>query len=558
MKRKAINWKRIILFTVGGFLLLFISLVIYLAVVAIDYPPKIEDSELLMVQRMELDKNCYVLGQNWIRKSESGLWEMYVEGDAYQRGLINGKLSKELIYEQEKAFTDQIIKMVPSSFYRHFLKYFIAWFNRNLDDNITEEYKKEIFGVSRVASDEFDYIGSAYQRMMNYHAAHDIGHALQNLALVGCSSFATWNEKSEDSLLIIGRNFDFFVGDRFAENKIVYFCNPKVGNKFMMLTWGGLIGVVSGMNMKGLSITLNAAKSEIPSGSATPVSLLAREILQYAGNIEEALAIAEKRKTFVSESFMIGSAEDNKAVVIEKTPETMDVYEEKQASIVCTNHYQGRELFHQKENLIQMSQSASVDREERIRELLVRNPVNTPEITAKILRDQLGLKDKFIGYGNEMAVNQLISHHSIIFEPSKRIVWVSTAPWTLGKYVAYDLNKIFAMGSLEDNVELYEDSLTIPADSFLLSDDYKKFLNFREMKAKMQDGNEVDLDLLISSNPQYYDTYVLAGNQAYKNENYDLAIGYYMTGLGKEVASKTEEMYLRKQVLACEKKKLGN
>ena len=71
-----------------------------------------------------------------------------------------------------------------------FLKYFIAWFNRDLDKNVTEEYKLEIFGESQSASPEFDYIGSPYQRLMNYHAAHDIGHALQNMALVGCSSFA--------------------------------------------------------------------------------------------------------------------------------------------------------------------------------------------------------------------------------------------------------------------------------------------------------------------------------------------------------------------------------
>ena len=316
MKLRKRKLLRILLFVFLAIAGLFIVLATYLVIVAIDYPPKVNNTSSLDLKRSQLDSNCYVIGKNWIRKNKDGLWEMYVEGDAFDRGVINGKLSKELIYEQEKAFTDQIIKMVPSDFYRHFLKYFVAWFNRDLDDNISEEYKEEIYGVSRVASSEFDYIGSSYQRMMNYHAAHDIGHALQNLALVGCSSFATWNQKSEDSLLIVGRNFDFYVGDRFAENKIVYFCKPTKGNKFMMVTWGGLIGVVSGMNMEGLSITLNAAKSRIPSGSATPISLLAREVLQYAGNINQAIEIIKKRKTFVSESFLIGSANDNKATCL--------------------------------------------------------------------------------------------------------------------------------------------------------------------------------------------------------------------------------------------------
>ncbi len=555
MLRK-IKWRRVFLFFFLGIVLLFLLLFLYLALVAIDYPPEVKDTSSLELNRQKLDSNCYVIGKNWIRKNQSGLWEMYVQGDAFERGVINGKLSKELIYEQESAFTDQIIKMVPSTFYRHFLKYFTAWFNRDLDNNITQEYKEEIFGVSKVASSEFDYIGSPYQRMMNYHAAHDIGHALQNLALVGCSSFATWNEKSEDSLLILGRNFDFYVGDRFAENKIVYFCNPTMGNKFMMVTWGGLIGVVSGMNMDGLSLTLNAAKSTIPSGSATPVSLLAREVLQYATNIEQAIEIIRKRKTFVSESFMIGSAKDNKAVIIEKTPDAFDVYEETDNSIVCTNHYQGKNLFHTKQNLIQMSQSASVYREERIRELLNRHPMNSPAITAAILRDQLGLKDKFIGYGNEKAVNQLICHHSIIFEPQRKLVWVSTTPWQLGEYVAYDLNKIFSMDGLKQNSEVSESELLIPADSFLLNQAYKDFLRFREMRARILENKDIDLDKFIQTNPEYYHTYVLAGDQAFRNKQYNLALGFYLTAMGKEIATKGEETYIKKQIQKCEAKKL--
>ena len=244
----------------------------------------------------EEHRGIYTVGPNWLRRSDSGLYEMYVEGTPYECGVANGLLAKELIALQEQYFKDHIERLVPSGWYLRFLKYMVAWFNRKLPKYVAEEFKEEIYGISRSASNQFNYIGKPYHRLLNYHAAHDIGHALQNFALVGCTSFGTWGEKSADGQLIIGRNFDFYVGENFALNKIVQFEAPEKGHKFMFITWGGFIGVVSGMNERGLTVTINAAKSGTPLGSATPVSLVAREILQYAGTIAEATSIAGKRK----------------------------------------------------------------------------------------------------------------------------------------------------------------------------------------------------------------------------------------------------------------------
>jgi len=547
MRRGKKIWKRL-LYVLGSFLLLLIIGFIYLYSVAMVDPPDPADKSSLELRRKEMSSGFYTLGNSWFRKSKSGLYEMYVEGSPFERGVVNGRLSKELVVRQEDHFNEQIAKMIPSNFYRHFLKYFVGWFNRDLDKNITEEYKEEIYGVSQSASDKYGYIGSNYQRILNYHAAHDIGHALQSMALVGCTSFGTWDARSQDSNMIIGRNFDFYVGDKFAEDKLIAFINPSNGYKFMTVTWGGFIGVVSGMNEKGLTVTINAAKSDIPSGSATPVSLVAREILQYAKNIEEAKKIAGERKMFVSESFLVASAADNKAVIIEKTPTALDIYDPRQDFIVCTNHFQGQDLARSKNNREQMAESASPYRYQRLMELLNANGKNTVSKTIDILRDRKGLHNADIGTGNEKAINQMIAHHSIVFEPKKLLVWVSTSPWQLGEYVAYDLHKVFALRGMQQDQEISEPALTIAADSFLLTPAYREFKTFRKFKQRIAEGGEVDADSLVASNPEFYDAYILAGDYSYKRGQLQKALHFYQLALTKEIATKKEENHIKDRI----------
>ncbi|MEO6316919.1 MAG: C45 family peptidase [Chitinophagaceae bacterium] len=526
---------------------------IWLAVIAHVNPPKPADTSSLQLKRSEPSPGFYTINNNWFRKSNSGLYELYVEGTPYERGVINGKLTEELVQRQEDHFNEQINKMIPSSFYRHFLKYFIGWFNRHLTENVTEEYKEEIYGVSNAASDKYDYIGSNYQRILNYHAAHDIGHALQSMALVGCTSFGTWGAPA-DSNMIIGRNFDFYVGDKFAEDKIVAFFKPSSGYKFMIVTWGGFIGAVSGMNDQGLTVTINADKTSLPAASATPVSLVAREILQYAKNTAEALAIARKRKMFVSESFLVGSAADNKAIIIEKTPDQLDVYDPQKKFIVCANHFQGKDLAGSKANLEQLDESASDYRYKRVMELLDTAGTNTVQKTVALLRDRRGLHNSDIGMGNEKAVNQLIAHHSIVFEPKKLLVWVSASPWQLGQYVAYDLRKVFALQGMKENREISETALNVPADSFLLSEQYKNFSLFRSYKKRVAEGGAINTDSLVMSNPQYYHTYVIAGDYLFKQKKYAGALSYYRTALTKVIATRNEEDHIKTRIAECIKK----
>jgi len=540
-KKKAL-YRRISVRILLGFLAFILILMIYFALVAIDRPPEIKDLSSLNIQRNDHDSNAFSFGNSWLRKSESGLWEAYIEGEPFERGVAFGQLTKELLYYQESSFFDQIRELVPSDNYLKVLKYFIAFFNRNLDKSIPDEFKQEIYGTSFACDPEFDFIGSGYQRQLNYHAAHDIGHALQGLNLVACTSLSVWDGKSSDSSLLIGRNFDFYMGDKFAENKIICFVNPSKGFKFMMITWADLIGAVSGMNEKGLTVTLNASKSSVPLQAATPVTLLAREILQYASTISEAYEIAEKRDLFVSESIMIGSAIDHMTAIIEKSPENTGLYYSSSDRIICSNHFQSETFAADPKNIENISGSDSYKRYQRVDELINRKEILNETDVAAILRDQRIFGDTFAGMGNPLAINQLIAHHSVIFKPGILRVWVSASPWQLGKYVAYDLDKIFGLKPSEMNLkqEIRTESLTIPSDTFLYSDEYDRFKQYRLMSAQLKqmknNGQALPSGFIseyIGTNPELYQTYVNLGDYFSEIKDYSYANNWYSLSLNK-------------------------
>jgi isopenicillin-N N-acyltransferase like protein len=541
---------RILLWFVAGLTVIIIGLVFYVRAVSVTEPPELPAYESFNLQVTEPDSGLQKVGRNWFRKSESGLYELYVEGSPYERGIVNGLLTRDLVRYQEEVFNTQIHQLVPSEYYLHVLKYFVGFFNRNIDEHVPEEYLHEIYGVSQSASDQFNDIAQPYQRILNYHGAHDIGHALQNMSLVGCTAFATWGASSEDGSLIIGRNFDFYVGDDFARDKIVAFYRPEKGHRFMMVTFGGMTGVLSGMNVEGLTVTINAAKSNIPGSAATPVSLVAREILQYASTIEEAYAIAEKRKMFVAESFLIGSAKEGKAVIIEKDTETQATYATDSTAIVLTNHFQSEKLGSTELNREHMRTSASPYRYARVKELLRSAGKNSIEKTAAILRDQKGLGGKDLGMGNEKLINQLVAHHGIIFQPEKLLVWVSTAPWQLGKFACYDLNKVFALDPMQ-NAEIYDADKVIPADSFIFTKQYRDYVKFSRYRFPFNPREDLHPDSVVKWNPSSYHAYLLAGDKLLDAGEIEKAKLMYERGLALETGTVHEREHMEDNLKLC-------
>ncbi|RZJ69683.1 MAG: acyl-CoA--6-aminopenicillanic acid acyl-transferase, partial [Flavobacterium sp.] len=490
--------------------------------------------------------SVFTSGNNFFLKNRQQQWELYVEGDPLERGLVTGALTQQQVLKQERLFFGKIKDIVPSKFKQQLLRQFLKWYNRKLYLHVPEEYKTEIYGISRYVSDDYNNVAPPYLRSLYLHAAHDIGHALSDLALVGCTSFAAWGEKTSDGSLLLARNLDFYAGDEFAEDKIISFVRPDSGYPFVSVAWGGMAGVLSGMNMEGLTVTINAGKSDVPLIAKTPISILAREILQYAKTIDEAVAIAKKREVFVAESIMVGSARDGKAILIEVSPKKLGVYEVQNTSrLICSNHFQSDTYRDDSNNNSTKINSHSQYRFDRMTELLEEESKVDPAKAAAIIRNREGLNDLALGYGNEKAINQLLAHHSVIFKPEQRLIWVSSNPYQLGEYTAYDLNEVFGE-QVKDDVKksMAKSELNIPRDPFADSKEFKDYEEFRKLD-RVVDGAIADQSELPagfvkkyqSLNPEHWKVYYSTGKYYYDRGYYSAAKAEFEKALTKEITT---------------------
>jgi len=238
----------------------------------------------------------------------------------------------------------------------------------------------------------------------------------------------------------------------------------------------------------------------------------------------------------------------------------MDVYDTHKNLVISTNHYQGKAFINDPNNISNVKNSDSKFRFDRIKELVSKKqPVNVSKAIS-ILRNKNGLKNKFIGYGNSKSLNQIIAYHSVVFKPTQHLIWVSTPPYQLGSFIAYNLDSAFYN---KNQPFTYIDSLTIPADPFLKTKAYSNFDLFKKIKHHIQkkvmlnipfDMNKKMENQFIKLNPKCYVTYMTLGEYHQKLKDYNVAIQYYHTALKYDVASKDEEYNIQNKIKECEKK----
>lgn len=504
--------KRISIAALAFTLVGWVTLVILLRQWTAKPPPLPADTSVTQLATQTNATGRVSLGESWTERRE-GLLVVRLKGRPFDMGYASGRLLRDQTHTLEREFLEMIRGYVPQDWKIKLLQNYITYRNRRLSEFIPVEYRLQIYGSTLGCPDTHPQFGDYYNRVLNYHAAQDVSYMMIDNPLVsraGCTAFAAWGAVSEGGHLITGRNFDWEAAEVFSRDRVVILCEPDGGIPFISLAWAGMAGVVSGMNRAGVSVTINGAPCDLPDDTASPVAMVARDVLQKTHNLAEALETIRKAKVFVSTIWLVGSRADGKFVVVEKTPEATAVRASDSDSIIAANHFQTEAMKSLERNTNFMTESTSVSRYARIDELLrgARGKLDS-RVVAEFLRDRKLPGGTAAGETHRGTLNACIATHSVVMDLTSGIFWAATPPNQLGKFVAFDVNDFERL--LPERV--------LPADPGLSTGHHDKVAKARKLLADAKHAfkrGEAEVALKAADeaetlNPGFYQNAALRG-----------------------------------------------
>ncbi len=414
------------------------------------------------------------------------IWRLELAGSPEAIGDARGRLTARL-FEQ----LDERVQARFDARYGAWLEGWTAtmltrWEYRDADRNLLEAIRRELAGMAAAMPEAQTGRASAYHRLFLYQNFDSLASRLDDVIVEG-SAFAFSRRRtgtSEPGNLIIGRSLWFDLGTGSDEiDRIVTVVRPDGRYPFVSVGWAGLIGVVTGINARGIFVALDPARTDDPLEDGAPLPIVLRRVLEEADTLEQAVEILRGAPLRTAGIVLVADGMQRKSLVVELAPrkrEDRRVVRGEDESPVWTTDHMLRESFESDlQNDWVRRYSSSGYRYDRLGELLAKADVDAPEDALAVLRNRRGIGDAALGLGNPNAQENLALVQAVVVDATAMVLWVGEGPSALGRFQAFDLPRLLGRG--ERQAAAPPDDL--PPDPLLFGEEYRDWLEAIEAMA---------------------------------------------------------------------------
>lgn len=409
-------------------------------------PPALQEVHLTLREEGALAR----AGRGWAT-TRGRVRVVRLAGTPEEIGTQHATLLRERMLEDEQVLWDGFRAMVPAAPLRALLFDIGRLRYRNVDAGFPEARRREVAAEARAFSpDPYEVHLATYPRMVLLHALYDISLGFEKSPLLaGCTAFGVGPSASADGHPLFARAFDFEVTDVFDEDKVVFVVEEEGRIPFASVAWPGFVGVVTGVNAKGVALAVHGGRAGEPRTEGIPVAFAMREVLASAEDADDAAARLAKQDVMVSHIVFVGDAR-GKYLVVERAPgvpahvRSADVAPGRAA---VTNHFEGPLASDPRDGEVRKT-TTTLARRARIDELLRGLPEKsaTPGRMVELLRDHGCAGGGSCPLGDRRAIDAFIATHGLVADLATRTLWISEGPRLSGRFVKIELGALVSRG----------------------------------------------------------------------------------------------------------------
>jgi hypothetical protein len=131
-------------------------------------------------------------------------------------------------------------------------------------------------------------------------------------APMSCTMFAAWGSRTPDGKMLASRNLDWVSQTGMHEERLVTVCEPEGCHPFVTMGYAGVVGALAGMNVQGISFSEVGAFSVREELDGTPWILTARQVLEEADCLEQAVEIVQNAKHTIGYNYMVADGDPDR------------------------------------------------------------------------------------------------------------------------------------------------------------------------------------------------------------------------------------------------------
>ncbi len=206
---------------------------------------------------------------------------------------------------------------------------------KKLEDNYPEELLDEVRGMVDGSGGILNY----ETLILSSYGMYFVENLLFNNKLPMCSGFVVSDGATLNGILINGRNMDWMPMEMFLRYPTVILSRPKGKNAFISIGYPSMIGVISGMNEKGIAVSLLASSSTDCSWDGIDIMLVLRLVMEKANTIKEAEEIITSSKNATGCNVLISSGFENTGSVVEISATRYAIRRPENSVLLVANHY---------------------------------------------------------------------------------------------------------------------------------------------------------------------------------------------------------------------------